>query len=154
MTTHTLFLYHVNSYESQNFSKSEAKVSVGLSKFFNLCTFKMWEIDVPPKAWDWRGSFVSRPFALKYHVESLPKVQEIIDHEGDEVHKSFEHDDLQLGFKFLADMINRLCFLVIVLAEIIAFSATIFATLGSSHSDAQRLETVRYLEQNDWLSNR
>merc|ERR1739838_1230648 len=125
VTTHTLFLYHVNSYESQNFSKSEAKVSVGLSKMFTFMTFKIWEIDVPPK------------------------VQEIVDHEGDEVHKSFEHEDLLHGFQFLADMINRLFFLLIVVAEIVAFSATIFVTLGSSHSDAQRLETVRYLEQNN-----
>merc|ERR1739838_279032 len=49
VTTHTLFLYHVNSYESQNFSKSESKVSVGLSKMYSYMSFNMWVVDVPPK---------------------------------------------------------------------------------------------------------
>ena len=52
VTTHTLFIYHVNSYESKNFSKSEAKISVGLSKMFTYMTFKIWEVDVPEKGRD------------------------------------------------------------------------------------------------------
>ena len=115
----------------------------------------MWEIDVPPKARDFFDLFLHmictyRNIHTRFVVIIfIPlKVQEIAEHDGDDIHKSFEHDDLQLGFQFLADMINRLFFLLIVLAEIIAFSATIFVTLGSSHSDDVRLETVQQLEAN------
>ena len=78
--------------------------------------------------------------------KSRSKVQQIIDHEGDEIHKTFEHDDLLHGFQFLADMINRLAFLLIVIAEIVAFSATILTALPAGQSDIARLETVRLLE--------
>ena len=45
-----MFMYHVNSYESKNFSKTEAKISIGLTKLFNIMTFKVWKINVPQKA--------------------------------------------------------------------------------------------------------
>ena len=38
-----------------------------MAKFFTHITFKIWEVDVPPK------------------------VMEIIEHEGDEIHKTFDH---------------------------------------------------------------
>ena len=79
-------------------------------------------------------------------VRSLLKVKAIVEHEGDDIHKSFEHDDLKLGFQFLADMINRVFFMLVVLAEIIAFSATILMTMGSRHSDDARLEAIKQLE--------
>ena len=79
------------------------------------------------------------------------KVQAIIDHEGDEIHKSFEHSDLLLGFQFMADMINRLFFVIIVLAEVIAFSASIFTTMGKDSEDV-RLEDVRYFESQNQLN--
>ena len=41
-----------------------------MAKFFTYMSFKLWEVDVPPK------------------------VMEIIEHDGDEIHKTFEHDDL------------------------------------------------------------
>ena len=43
-------------------------------------------------------------------------------------------------------MINRLFFLIIVIAEIVAFSATILTAIPVGHSDIARLETVRLLE--------
>ena len=67
-------------------------------------------------------------------------------HEGDDIHKSFEHDDLKLGFQFLADMINRLFFILVVIAEIVAFSSTIFVTMGSQYSTDARLEAIKSLE--------
>ena len=73
MTTHTLFLYFVNSYESSNFSKSEAMISMKMSKMFTYMTFKLWEIDVPET------------------------VQRIADHPTDDISKDFAHEDLQLG---------------------------------------------------------
>ena len=122
-TTHTLFLYHVNSYESGNFSKSEAKVGMYLAKFFNCTTFGLWEIEVPPK------------------------VMEIVEHEGDEIHKTFEHDDLKLGFMFMADMINRVLFFLIVIAEIIAFCATILTSITAGSSATDRIDVLVDLEE-------
>ena len=63
MTAHTLFWYFVNSYESSNFSKTEAFISTKLAKFFTLITLKIWEVEVPET------------------------VQEIADHETDDIHK-------------------------------------------------------------------
>merc|ERR1739838_1288584 len=83
VTTHTLFLYHVNSYESQNFSKSEASVSLVLAKLFNVITYGLWTIKVP---------------------ETVVK---IANHPTDYIQRDFNHEHLQLGFQFLADMINR-----------------------------------------------
>ena len=66
--THTLFLYHVNSYESRNFSKSEAKVSMGLSKMFTFMTFKIWEVDVPEKA---RGFEIVKKRRVLFRIIAL-----------------------------------------------------------------------------------
>ena len=121
MTTHTLFLYFVNSFESANFSKTEAVISLKLSKAFNVMTLKLWEID-PPET-----------------------VLRIANHPTDEIHKDFEHEERLLGFQFLADMINRLFFLLIVVAEIIAFCTTILNTVGS-HTATDRLDLIKKLD--------
>ena len=94
-----------------------------MAKFFTYTSFKLWEVDVPPK------------------------VMEIIEHEGDEVHKTFDHDDLSLGFQFMADMMNRIFFLLIVLAEIIAFSATILTAIPVGDSNTHRLDVLKDLEE-------
>ena len=49
----------------------------------------------------------------------------IADDEEDEIHKRFKHKKRLLGFQFLADMINRFCFILIVIIEIVAFFTTI-----------------------------
>ena len=123
-----MFLYHVNSYESRNFSKTEAKISMNMAKFLNCITFKLWEIEVPSK------------------------VIEIVRHEGDELHKTFEHHDLSLGFKFMADMMNRTFFLITVLVEIVAFSATILTAIPTGNSS--RLAILKGLEENHLRANR
>ena len=65
VSTHTLFLYHVNSYESINFSKTEAKISLIFAKYFNKVCFGLWRIE-PPKC-----------------------VLEIDGHETDDLHATF-----------------------------------------------------------------
>ena len=94
-----------------------------MAKFFTYITFKLWEVDVPPK------------------------VMEIIEHEGDDLHKTFEHDDLSLGFKFMADMMNRLFFLLIVVAEIIAFAVTILTAIPAGDANTIRLDVLKDLEK-------
>ena len=47
VSTHTSFLYYVDSYESKNFSKTEAKVSCTLAKIFNVIGLNIWVIDIP-----------------------------------------------------------------------------------------------------------
>ena len=114
VTTHTLFLYHVNSYESENFSKSEASVSLVLAKLFNAITCGLWTINVPEtvvkiglvkNVWHW--------MILTKNYIDLPKAN----HSTDDIHKDFDHDHLQLGFQFLADMINRFMFFIIILVQ-------------------------------------
>ena len=111
-------------------------------------TFKIWEVDVPEKAIGFEifNYEKSAPSTTRSFEKSYSTVQQIIGHDGDDIHKTFEHEDLLHGFQFLADMINRLFFLLIVVAEIIAFSATILTTMPASNSDIVRLKTVRLLE--------
>ena len=111
----------MNSFESTTFSKTEAVISLKLSKVFNYFTFKPWEIDIPAT------------------------VQKIADHPTDEIHRDFDHEELRLGFQFLADMINRLFFVLIVVAEVIACAVTIISTV-TSHSANGRLDMIKQLE--------
>lgn len=101
VSTHTLFLYHVNEYESKNFSKSEAKVSLAFATFCNCINCNIWTID-PPDV-----------------------VKEIANHPTDDIHKDYDHDSLHLGMQFFSDMINRICFIVVVLVQIAALCGTI-----------------------------
>ena len=39
LTSFTLFLYHVNEYESKNFSRMEAKCSIVIAKIVNILIF-------------------------------------------------------------------------------------------------------------------
>ena len=96
-TTYTLFLYHLNSYETKNFSRTEAKISRFLAKCFSLMTCYMWKVEVPET------------------------VDEIADDPDDNIHKRFPHEDRLLGFQFLADMLNRLVFTFITLTQFISF---------------------------------
>ena len=98
-------------------------MSMYMAKFFTCITCKLWEVDLPPK------------------------VMEIIEHDGDFIHKTFKHEDLLLGFQFMADMMNRIFFLLIVLAEIIAFSATILTAIPAGDSNTHRLDVLKDLEE-------
>ena len=52
-------------------------------------------------------------------------VEKIADDKEDKIYIRFDHEERLLGFQFLADMINRLFFLLIVLTLIAAVCATI-----------------------------
>ena len=123
VSTHTLFLYHVNEYESKNFSKTEAKISLGLAKFFNVINCYIWKI-TPPEI-----------------------VKQIAHHPTDDIHKQFDHDNLSLGFKFLSDMLNRLCFVVVILVQIASLASTILpaAILYISTSSDDHKELLKTL---------
>lgn len=47
MTTYTLFLYHVNSYEVANFTKTQALISIGIAKFCDCLSCRLWRIHIP-----------------------------------------------------------------------------------------------------------
>ena len=97
ISTHTLFLYLCPEYEARNFSRTEARISRGIAKFFSKIACGMWDIDVPENT-------------------------NTIADKGDEIEVDIEH--LQLGLKFYADMINRLSFLLITITILITFFCT------------------------------
>ena len=97
ISTHTLFLYLCPEYEARNFSRTEARISRGIAKFFTKIACGMWNIDVPDNT-------------------------NTIADKGDEIEVGVE--DLQLGLKFYADMINRLSFLFITITILITFFCT------------------------------
>ena len=121
ITTYTLFLYHLNSYETKNFSRTEAKISRFLAKCFTLMTCYLWEVEVPET------------------------VDEIAEDPLDNIHKRFPHEDRLLGFQFLADMLNRLAFTFITLAQFISFCKLVVPLYvkypDSSDSLSAELET-------------
>ena len=51
-------------------------------------------------------------FCTKNYID-LPEAN----HPTDDIHKDFDHEHLQLGFQFLADMINRFMFFIIILVQ-------------------------------------
>ena len=158
VTTYTLFLYHVNPYESKNFTTTEAKLCRKMAKFFDLITFDLWRIEeakaitaILKKAKEAKEAEKARKEAET--AEKAPKTRINVlccnpnqfcyeDKNEDGVG---EHEELKLGFQFLADMINRLFFIVIMICEIIAFSVTILGTVGSQ-SDVARLTVIKALE--------
>ena len=97
ISTHTLFLYHCPEYEARNFDKTEARISRGIARFFTKMACGLWNIDIP---------------------ENTNHIAE----KGEEVEVSVE--DLQLGMKFYADMINRFSFFIITITILIAFFCT------------------------------
>ena len=101
LTSLTLFLYHVNEYESKNFSRMEAKCSIVITKIVNVFTLRQWTVEPPA-------------IVLK-----------IANHPNDEIHRDFDHEQLSLGFKFFSDMINRIAFITLVLIQL----ATLFSTI-------------------------
>ena len=46
----------------------------------------------------------------------------------------FNHDELSLGFKFYADMTDRLCFIIVLIITVIAFGMTIVKSIIDSSS--------------------
>ena len=65
--------------------------------------------------------------------------------------QNYDHESRLLGFQFLADMVNRLTFCLMTVAEFVAFSVTVFGTMTKS---SDRLEVLRQLEGDaDPLSN-
>lgn len=47
VSTYTLFLYHCAEYETNNFSKTEARISRGIANFFTKMACGFWDIHVP-----------------------------------------------------------------------------------------------------------
>ena len=47
VSTYTLFLYHCAEYEAINFSRTEARISRGIAKFFTKMACGNWNIEVP-----------------------------------------------------------------------------------------------------------
>ena len=157
MTTYTLFLYHVNPYESQNFTATEAKICKKMQEFFDFITLDLWRIEPANAIKDILNA--DKALVKKLKDETKKKEENCHNDVGlqgticcrpkicfaDEKTESRDHEEAKLGFQFLADMINRLCFLLIVVCEIVAFSVTILTTVGSQ-SDVVRLNVIKQLE--------
>ena len=112
----------MNSYESKNFSKSEAVISVWMAKVFNVLSLGLWKLSVPST------------------------IQKIADHPTDDIHKDFSHEDLSLGFKFLADMINKVSFVIVLLIQAGFLCGTIIQTWVDYGGDV--IENLLLLEKN------
>ena len=119
VSTHTLFLYHVNSYESINFSKTEARISRILAKIFNFLCFGLWEIETPA----WMSHFTYFVCVLTFIILLImwylisDYVIRISKHPTDDLHREFDHEMLKHGFQFFADMINRTVFIVVICVQ-------------------------------------
>ena len=83
-------------------------------------------------------------------LEKVPEtVNQIADDEENQVFDQFEHEERLLAFQFMADMINRLCALLIVVSEAIAFFSTVvplYARYMLSNGD-NIIHQLRELEQ-------
>ena len=64
--------------------------------------------------------FLPRTIRASYIIYSMMKTKK----DDGTFHKKFSIDELQLGFKFYADMLSRLCFFVICFIMILTFFCT------------------------------
>ena len=115
ISTYTMFLYHCPEYEARNFTRTEARISRGIAKFFTAMACGHWNIDVPEN---------TNNIARKKEIQIDDKdaqmgATKLIEHE-----KIYEIEDLQLGLKFYADMINKLAFFIISILYVITFFFT------------------------------
>ena len=79
-------------------------MSVSIAKVFNVLSVGLWKLDVPAT------------------------IQKIADHPTDDIHRDFSHEDLSLWFKFLADMINKVSFVIVTLIQVGFLCGTIVRT--------------------------
>ena len=124
VTTLTLFLHYVSEYESQNFSETEAKISLIFAKVVNVGTCNFWKIR-PPKI-----------------------VTELANYSNDRlmsIYEHFNHEQLSLGFQFLADMINRIVFILVIFVQFLTLLCVIIPALAEDLKDLD--EQLRDLEE-------
>ena len=91
-----------------------------MAKVFNVLSFGLWTLDVPST------------------------IEKIADHPTDDIHKDFSHEDLSLGFKFLADMINKASFVIVTLIQVGFLFGTIVRTWVAYGGD--EIENLLLLE--------
>ena len=96
-------------------------MSVAMAKIFNMLSLGLWKLDVPST------------------------VQKIADHPTDDIHKDFDHEDLSLGFKFFADMINKASFVAVTLIQVGFLCGTIVRTWVAYGGD--EIENLLLLEK-------
>ena len=124
VSTHTLFIYHCSSYEARNFSQSEARFSRGLAKVgFHLIEENLvlngWKIK-----WKSRKKFFTKMACGLWDIDVPPNTNKIADCPDEETEGKIEIEELQLGFRFYADMLNRLWFFIITLIIVFTFFCT------------------------------
>ena len=123
VSTHTLFIYHCSSYEARNFSQSEARFSRGLAKagfhthwqFFKFFRYK----DAKP----WNKFFTKMAWGM-WDIDIPSNTNKIADCPDEETQGKIAIEELQLGFRFYADMLNRLMFVIITVIIVFTFFCT------------------------------
>ena len=71
----------------------------------------------------------------------------IANHEDDTIHTFFGHDQRLLAFQFYADMLNRVFFVIILFAEVVAISV-LFGVFGSySWTGVDLIDQLTRLEE-------
>ena len=96
ISAHTLYLSYCPDYEVRNFSRTEARISIEIAKFFTKLACGMWNIDIP---------------------ENTKTIADT----GEQV---VDMEDLHNGMKFYAEMINKLSFFIITITILITFFCT------------------------------
>ena len=89
-------------------------MSLVLAKLFNVMTCGLWTIKVPETVV--KIGQVKLEFVLNNNYDKLSDLGKA-NHPTDDIYRDFNHEHLQLGFQFLADMINRFMFVIIVLVQ-------------------------------------
>ena len=134
VTVVTSFFYHISCYELINFSRTEARISIALAKFFTKITFGLWVIEVPTEVQNIEAD-VSDQRHLQFSIKAKKQTREADKGEEEEgsSSESIEYyslaDDahpLRIGFRFLADMINRLFFMLVCCSLVVTLGMTLF----------------------------
>ena len=160
VTVVTLFFYHISGYELINFSRTEARISIALATFFTKITFGLWVIEVPTEVQKIEAD-VSDQRHLQFSIKTKKHTREADANKGGEEVSFSESVDyysladdahpLRIGFRFLADMINRLFFMIVCCSLVVTLGMTLIHLLIQYDNNDD--ETLIRLENDAALGN-
>ena len=104
-----------------NYEGSKLEVFPESGPFFRNPLYNLSDPELPSRNFSVRvHRSLPRTIRASYIIYSMMKTKK----DDGTFHKKFSIDELQLGFKFYADMLSRLCFFVICFIMILTFFCT------------------------------
>ena len=144
----------MSDYELVNFTRGEALVSIWLAKIFTALSWGLWVIEVPAivKSLASNRNNVSNIVAMvREEVNTEQDPQETDNLVENREAREEKQESLRAGFKFLAEMVNRLAFVLVTIGLTVAFCSTLLV-IWVEYNQAE-MSTIQRLEKDAHSDN-